>query len=649
MSDPTPKHGAIVWTDYGAAAWAQKERIKPRQWGARSTRSGAAPGFRSRPRSLSPSSASLAKFHHRSVLRTPLLLPTPTSLASPKNEINKSLLEGAPLRKLTFDLPGFALFPSGHAARLPLLPCSRYRSGAGRGRGWREGDRSTDGIHWEAGGRLEMQSKMTENKEKGKSVCARDGGRGEEKRRSGWVRQKARMRGERSRKSGGREQGKERGREGERRKEEREGGREGGESLAPRSLSPSPARSLPLPRRLRCPRRAPLRLTGGRRCRRGRGRGRGFPGRGGGKRGAFVRQAWRAVATTSDKSACKSPAASGARAVEAGGFNRPGAARASGGGESRNFPERGAAGERAKKLGGSRQAARVSRPAQGSPGCPGTAGVPRSRPEPQVPAAACPRQERPFPPRWPRAGRSQGCEPRAGFAPPSARRVPLRSQVPGRCLRRRADGRTDGRTDGRAAGVLPLRSSGRLRSAAVAWGVLAVRPSLFAPPRPRVLGFWLVGERGRQAGRPAFLNSDSNSERFFLHGRSQHLTLLLLTPVQYLDKAKQCSCLQSVSLDKNSLERSWIISFAYIVVSDPLWADHGLCVWVYCQALHAHYHLLSVAKHKLFKNSGKKTIHTNKKESVWIHECQGRTYYTEMSLLLCFQKFQIWHISVIQL
>lgn len=75
------------------------------------------------------------------------------------------------------------------------------------------------------------------------------------------------------------------GREGERRKEEREGGREGGESLAPRSLSPSPARSLPLPRHLRCPRRAPLRLTGGRRCRRGRGRGRGFPGRGGAERG----------------------------------------------------------------------------------------------------------------------------------------------------------------------------------------------------------------------------------------------------------------------------------------------------------------------------------------------------------------------------
>lgn len=29
-----------------------------------------------------------------------------------------------------------------------------------------------------------------------------------------------------------------------------------------------------------------------------------------------------------------------------------------------------------------------------------------------------------------------------------------------------------------------------------------MRPSLFAlPPHPRVLGVWLVGERGRQAGR----------------------------------------------------------------------------------------------------------------------------------------------------
>lgn len=96
---------------------------------------------------LSPTSASLAKFHHSVRTLDSLLLPTAISLASPNNEINKSLLEGAPLRKLTFDLPGFALFPSGHAAQLPLLPCSRYRSGAGRGRGWREGDRSIDGIH----------------------------------------------------------------------------------------------------------------------------------------------------------------------------------------------------------------------------------------------------------------------------------------------------------------------------------------------------------------------------------------------------------------------------------------------------------------------------------------------------------------------
>lgn len=72
-------------------------------------------------------------------------------------------------------------------------------------------------------------------------MCACDGGRGEEKRRSGWVRRKARMRGERSRKSGGREQGKERGREGERRKEEREGEREGRAWLRALSLPLPPA------------------------------------------------------------------------------------------------------------------------------------------------------------------------------------------------------------------------------------------------------------------------------------------------------------------------------------------------------------------------------------------------------------------------
>lgn len=438
---------------------------------------------------------------------------------------------------------------------------------------------------------LRCKVKWQKNKEKGKSVCARDGGRGEEKRRSGWVRRKERMRGERSRKSGGREQGKERGREGERRKEEREGGREGGESLAPRSLSPSPARSLPLPRRLRCPRRAPLRLTGGRRCRRGRGRGRGFPGRGGGKRGAFVRQAWRAVATTSDKSACKSPAASGARAVEAGGFNRPGAARASGGGESRNFPERGAAGERPRKLGDSRQAARVSPPRTGIPWVSRHSRCPQVPPGAPGPGRRCPRQERPGPSAALAPGRAvRGCEPRAGFAPPSARRVPLRSQVPGRCLRRRADGRTDGLM-GELPASLPCAppaawlSCGSLRSPGCA--AIAV-----CPPRPRVIGVWLVGERGRQAGWLApsaslvspFLNSGNNSEHFCLYGRSQHLTLLLLTLVRYLDKAKQCSCLQSVSLDKNSLERSWIISFTYIVVSDPLWTDYAFCISVHCQA-----------------------------------------------------------------
>lgn len=63
-------------------------------------------------------------------------------------------------------------------------------------------------------------------------------------------------------------------REGGREEEGREGGREGGRGeLAPRSLSPSLARSLPLPLRS-----APTDR------RRGRGRGRGFRGRGGAER-----------------------------------------------------------------------------------------------------------------------------------------------------------------------------------------------------------------------------------------------------------------------------------------------------------------------------------------------------------------------------
>ncbi|XP_064010203.1 uncharacterized protein LOC135181183 [Pogoniulus pusillus] len=138
------------------------------------------------------------------------------------------------------------------------------------------------------------------------------------------------MRGERSRKNGGREQGKERGREGERerRKEGREREREGGESLAPRSLSPSLARSVPLPYRLRSPRRDPLRLTGGGRCSGGGGEGGAFRDRGGGRKeggvcpsdltgsGCYQRQVRMQIAS------CL-----WGTGHEAGGFNCPGSAK----------------------------------------------------------------------------------------------------------------------------------------------------------------------------------------------------------------------------------------------------------------------------------------------------------------------------------
>lgn len=74
------------------------------------------------------------------------------------------------------------------------------------------------------------------------------------------MRRKARMRGERSRKSGGREQGKERGREGEREEEGREGGRERGRGELGSSLSLSlsrPLSAVAAPPPLPAPRSAP--------------------------------------------------------------------------------------------------------------------------------------------------------------------------------------------------------------------------------------------------------------------------------------------------------------------------------------------------------------------------------------------------------
>lgn len=527
MGDPTPKHGAIVWTGYGAAAWAPKERIKPRQWGGEEPAQPASerlPAFAHIPFSLSPSSASLAKFHHRSVLRTPLLLPTPSSLASPKNEINKSLLEGAPLRKLTFDLPGFALFPSGHAARLPLLPCSRYRSGAGRGRGWREGDRSTDGIHREAGGRLEMQSQMTEKQGEGKE-CVRV-----------WRRKRGRETeigvGETESENEGREKQKERregagegAREGGREEEGREGGREGGESLAPRSLSPSPARSLPLPRRLRCPRRA-LRSDW---------QAAGGAGEGGGEGGAFrdggaerggrlsvrLDGQW-LLPATSPHANCLLPLGHGLSRREASIVPAlPGLLVA---GRGATFPKeaRRADGRRNSVTAGRRHES--PRPAQGPRGVPARR-CPRVQPAASAPALPG-RQQPQAPPAALAPGREVPPGSRAGLRARAgqASRRPLRTEGPAAPHRCRSGGRgaagTDGRTDGRAscqcpspAVLWPLAlSCGSLSSPGCA--AIAVCP----PPSARVL----ARRWARETNRPtdsldfvsfAFLSSD-NSQYF---------------------------------------------------------------------------------------------------------------------------------------
>ncbi|XP_072781015.1 uncharacterized protein [Taeniopygia guttata] len=131
---------------------------------------------------------------------------------------------------------------------------------------------------------------------------------------------------------------------------------------------------------------------------------------------------------------------------------------------------------------------------------------------------------------------------RAGPGPgsshrPSEPRVPLRlagaaagaGPSPGRCLRRRTDGRTDELASCQRpslAVLWPLALSCRsLRSPGCA--AIAVCP----PPSARAV----TRGRARETSRPAdslgsvslaYLNND-NSEHFFLHGRSQHLTLLL--------------------------------------------------------------------------------------------------------------------------
>lgn len=270
--------------------------------------------------------------------------------------------------------------------------------------------------------------------------------------------------------------------------------------MAPRSLSPSPARSLPLPRHLRCPRRAPLRLTGGRRCRRGRGRGRGFPGRGGAERGGRLSVRldgqWLLPATSPHANRLLPPGHGLSRREASIVPALPGLLVA---GTAATFLKeaRRASERRNSVTAGSRHES--PRPAQGSSGVSRHSRCPHAPPRSLGPSAArggsqcfLPAAPRPGGPARPRAGSSEQVSHRllrtegsrcASQVPP-----PEPARSPGRCLSRR----TEGRTDGRAASVLPLRFSGRLHLAAVAWGVLAVRTSQFAPPpppRPRVLGF----------------------------------------------------------------------------------------------------------------------------------------------------------------
>lgn len=298
--------------------------------GSKGARNGRARGRSPRAERLQPSAPSPLLSSRQSSGAPDPALPAASSVPPPEREVNRSALEGAPLRKLTFDLPGFALLPAGHAAggRSCLAPGTE-RSGEGRLRAVTdqqtaliEGPRPPRNDEWDRGGAGRGEERVWRREEE----------RGERERG-----------GESGRESGGKEGGGEGAREGgrERRKE---GGREGGRGEpAPRSLSPSLARSLPLPRRLRSPRRAPLRLTGGGRWRRGRGRGRGFPGRGGAE--------WGGLSVSPDGQRLLPE--TGPRAVRltppgAGGFGCPGAVEAVG----CNFPER----ERRKKLRHSRAA-----------------------------------------------------------------------------------------------------------------------------------------------------------------------------------------------------------------------------------------------------------------------------------------------------
>lgn len=198
--------------------------------GSKGARNGRARGRSPRAERLQPSAPSPLLSSRQSSGAPDPALPAASSVPPPEREVNRSALEGAPLRKLTFDLPGFALLPAGHAAggRSCLAPGTE-RSGEGRLRAVTdqqtaliEGPRPPRNDEWDRGGAGRGEERVWRREEE----------RGERERG-----------GESGRESGGREGGggKERGREGGR-GGRKEGEREGGESrLLALSLPLSPA------------------------------------------------------------------------------------------------------------------------------------------------------------------------------------------------------------------------------------------------------------------------------------------------------------------------------------------------------------------------------------------------------------------------
>lgn len=101
--------------------------------GSKGAQNGRARGGSPRAERLQPSAPSPLLSSRQSSGAPDPALPAASSVPPPEREVNRSALEGAPLRKLTFDLPGFALLPAGHVAggRSCLAPGTE-RSGEGR-------------------------------------------------------------------------------------------------------------------------------------------------------------------------------------------------------------------------------------------------------------------------------------------------------------------------------------------------------------------------------------------------------------------------------------------------------------------------------------------------------------------------------------